>query len=431
MNLAQLKKHLASLKAKGKEIVEAADAAGGEFTAEQDAEFTALEAQIAETESKIKAAEVLDQRRRSVDALPAGQQAASPAGHNTVHDSDPALTAGFRDIGEFAVAVHGAVGVARTGGVVDERLGALAGAHQGGGGNGEGYMLPPQFRDEVWELMAGFDEFGPLIDEEPTGAREVKLGADETTPWGTAGIRAYWRKEGAQMTPSQLSDEGRNVPLHELYCLATASEELLEDAARLQNRLTKKAAMAIAWKKNLAIVEGNGVGQPMGWMSSGAKLTIGKESGQSAETINATNVLKMASRLQTVPGDKPFWLVNQDCLPQLATMTIGDKPIWIPPNGLVDAPGGFLLGKPVRWSEFSQTVGTEGDIQLISPKGYYGVRRAAGVQAASSIHLYFDYAVQAFRWMFRYGGQPHLSAPVSPAKGSSTRSHFVTLATRA
>ncbi|WP_043776149.1 phage major capsid protein, partial [Roseivivax isoporae] len=106
------------------------------------------------------------------------------------------------------------------------------------------------------------------------------LGADETTPWGTSGIKAYWRSEGSQMTPTQLADEGRSVPLHELYCLALASEELLEDAIRLRNRLSNKAAMAIAWKKNLAIVEGSGVGQPLGWFNSPAMLTVPKESGQ-------------------------------------------------------------------------------------------------------------------------------------------------------
>ena len=39
--------------------------------------------------------------------------------------------------------------------------------------------------------------------------------------------------------------------------------------------------------------------------------------------------------------------------------------------------------------------------------------------------------LRAFRWIFRVGGQPVLSAPVSPAKGSATKSHFVVLDDRA
>ncbi|ATG47603.1 phage major capsid protein [Celeribacter ethanolicus] len=425
--LAELKKRLAELKAEGMKMVDAAESAGGTFTEDQETKFAAIESEIAQVEEDIKEREKLDERRRSMK----GSTALTPAGQNTVNDLNPETTGGFKDIGEFAVAVHGAVRAGMRGGTIDDRLVAVDGVHTGGGDAGEGYALPPAYRDSVWELVNDFDEFGGLIDEEPTEKREVKLSADETTPWGTAGIKAYWRAEESQMTASQLSDEGRSVPLHELYTLAIATEELLEDAPRLNNRLGTKAAMAIAWKKNLAIVEGTGVGQPLGWMKSSAIITVAKESGQTADTVVAKNIVNMYARLQRIPGDKPFWLINQNCLPELMFMTIGDKPIWMPPNGLADAPGGFLLGLPVRFSPFAETLGDKGDIQLISPKGYYGVRRTSGVKFASSIHLYFDRGLQAFRWQFRYGGQPHLSKPVTPKNGATTLSHFVTLAERA
>lgn len=423
--LQKLKQRLGELKAEGLKIVEAAEKDERDFTDDESAKFAAIETDIKDLEKDIATEEAMIERRRTM-------QGAAPTGPRIeVHEPDPELTGGFKDIGEFAVAVHGAVNANRVGGAVDSRLVAVAGAHQGGGSAGEGYSLPPQYRDQVWEVVSQVDEYGPLIDEEPTARREVKLMADETTPWGTSGIKAYWRSEGSKMNATQLSDEGRNVQLHELYTLALATEELLEDAPRLGNRLTNKAGQAIAYKKNLGIVEGTGAGQPLGWSKSAALITVGKESGQAADTIVTANVIKMFSRLQMIPGDRPFWKVNQDTLPQLMTMTIGDRPIWIPPTGLAGAPGGFLLGLPVRFSEFAQTLGDKGDIELISPKGYYGARRASGPQFATSIHLYFDYGLQAFRWMFRYGGQPHLSAPINPKNGSATKSHFVTLAERA
>ncbi len=426
--LAKLKQELAALRAEGLTIIEAVEKAGRDFNDDEDAQYAAIEKNMEAKKAEIEAEEKLIERRRTMEAVPSG---GGP--RIELHDQNPELTGGFKDIGEFAMAVHGAVKVVQTGGIVDSRLMAITGNHTGGGTAGEGYALPPMYRDQVWELVNTFDEFGPLIDEEPTSAREVKLTTDETTPWGTSGIQSYWRAEGSQMTASKMADTGRSVPLHDLYTLALGTEELLEDAVRLRNRLTNKAAQAIAWKKNKAIVEGTGSGQPLGWMKSGALLTVAKETSQAADTILAANVLKMFSRLKRIPGDKPFWMINQTALPQLAVMTIGDKPVWMPPNGLMDAPGGYLLGLPVRFSEFAEVVGDAGDIQLISPKGYYGVRRASGVKFASSIHLYFDYNTEAFRWVFRYGGQPHLSAPVTPAKGgaAATQSHFVTLAARA
>lgn len=425
--LAELRQAIEGLKAKGLAIADEAEHEDRDLTDAEVEELDAIQAEIAENERQIASLERLNETKRTM------QPAATSKSRITVSEPKEDPAQGFKSISEFANAVVGAVQAGRIGGEVDHRLRAAtpANTHQGGGTAGEGFMLPPQYRDEVWELVTGFDEFGPLIDEEPTSAREVKLGADETTPWSSTGVKAYWRAEAAQMSGTQLDTEGRSVPLHELYTLALATEELLEDAPRLTNRLTRRAAQAIAYKKNAAIVEGNGTGQPLGWMNSGALVTVAKESGQAADTIKAANVLKMYSRLLVAPGDRPFWLVNRDATSELMTMTIGDRPIWIPPTGLDGAPGGFLLGYPVRWSEFASTVGDLGDIQLISPQGYYGVRRSTGPAFASSIHLYFDYGIQAFRWTFRYGGQPHLSAPVSPNKGSSTKSHFVTLAERA
>ncbi|MEX0302213.1 MAG: phage major capsid protein [Leisingera sp.] len=423
--LAQLKARRKELKAKGNALLDKAESESRDFNAEEEAEYASIETELASLAEDIEAAEKMNERRRTMDAVPAALQ-------NQVHDSNPAETGGFASLGEFATSVHGAVRARNGGGAIDERLNMVAmdGAHAGGQVDGEGYMLPPQYRDEIWELVNTFDDFGPLIDEEPTGKREVKLGADETTPWGSSGILAYWRSEGAKMDPSKLAGQERNVPLHELYTLALATEELLEDAPRLNNRLGRKAAEAISWKKNHAIVDGTGTGQPLGWMKSKALIKIAKEDGQAAGTINAHNIVKMFARLQQIPGDKPFWLINQSALVELMFLTIGDKPIWVPSMDFSKAPGGYLLGLPVRFSEFAETLGTAGDIQLISPKGYYGARRSSGIKHATSIHLFFDYNMQAFRWTFRYGGQPHLSKPVNPAKGGDTRSHFITLANR-
>ncbi|MFY0619317.1 phage major capsid protein [Shimia sp.] len=424
--LAELKKHLAGLKAKGLKLVEKAESEDRDFSEVESDEYAQIEQDIETAKADITREEQMRDRRRKLEGV------AAPYGHNAVNEENPALTGGFKDIGEFAVAVHSAVNAGRVGGNIDSRLVASTpeGSHMGGTSDGEGYLLPTQMRDSVWEVVAGFDEFGPLIDEEPTSKREVKLLADETTPWGTSGIQAHWRTESGKMDPSKLAGQDRNVPLHELYTFALATEELLEDAPRLNNRLSTKAGQAIAFRKNEAVASGTGVGQPLGWMKSKALITIGKEDGQPANTLHAKNVVNMFSRLARIPGDKPFWLINQDVLPELMFMTIGDKAIWVPPNGLSDAPGGFLLGLPIRFSEFAETLGTKGDVQLISPKGYYGARRSSGVKFATSIHLYFDYNIQAFRWVFRYGGQPHLSAPIKPKNGQNTRSHFVTLGAR-
>lgn len=420
--LAELRKKLADLQAAGLKLLDAAEADGRDLTDDEQARYDATKADIDATRADIAAMERLAEERRSMQAL-------IPAGQNAVHDTDPTKTHGFKDVAEFASAVRQAS--VRNGDVDRRLLAAPTNVHQGGASSGEGYEVPPEYRDAIFEIMTEMDEFGPLVDEEPTSKREVKSIADETTPWGASGVQAAWRSEGTQMSPSKLVTEPRSTTVHELYAFVLATEELLEDGPRLAARITRKAGQAIAWKKNNAMVYGDGVGKPLGWFASAAKIEVAKESGQAADTIVAQNVMKMFSRLLRMPGDRPFWMANSDCLPQLMSLTIGDRPVWMPPNGLVDAPGGFLLGLPIRLSEHAKTVGDAGDIQLVNPQGYYALRRDGGPRFAQSMHLYFDYAIEAFRWTFRFGGRPHLSAPVSPANGTTTKSHFVAVADRA
>lgn len=493
--LAALKQKQHELKAEATELLDAADAdEGRDLTDKEEKRYAEIEAELKTVGEDIAKEEAKAERRRNLDAIrtappsggerqPAAQPAIAPIAQPAQQNYIPAaqqfgrglgfqaLTGGgitrlmgliqaalpnvdplvlhgnYQNIAEFAVDVRNACA---PGGVQSQKLRDFSKAmkaynlsngnpvqaaptnyHEGGGSSGEGYELPVIYRELIWELVFALDDVFTTTDLEPTEGRQVGYYADETTPWGNTGVSANWRAEGSQMSASKLASKGRTMDLHELYAFVLATEELLEDSARLATRMTTKAAQAINWKLNDSVINGDGAGKPKGWMDSSALVTVAKESGQTANTIVAANVLKMFSRLWMAPGDMPYWLTNPDTVPQLATMTIGDQPVWMPPNGLIQAPGGILLGKPVRFSEHAKTLGTKGDIQLVSPKGYYAARRTQGVNFASSIHLYFDYAIEAFRWMFRFGGQPHLSAPVDPANGTSTKSHFVTLNTRA
>lgn len=486
----QQKQH--DLKQEATALLDKADAEqSGVLTAEQEQRYTAIEKELKQVASDIEAEQRTVDRRLSLDAIrtaPPAASLAAPAAARAAQPAQPiqylpaaqqfgrglgfnALTGGgmarlmsmiqaampnvnpivlhgnYQNLAEFAVDVRNAC---IPNGVVSEKLSALRGAMaaynqqnagpvraaptgymEGGGSSGEGYELPIVYRELLWELAFALDDVFTTVDLEPTSGRQVSYIADETTPWGSTGVLARWRAEATQMTADKMATKGRTMDLHELYAFVLATEELLEDAPRLATRLSNKAAQAINWKINDGVIYGDGVGKPKGWMNSAALVTVAKEAGQAADSIVAANVLKMYSRLWVAPGDQPYWLANRDTVPQLAVMTIGDQPVWMPPNGLISAPGGILLGYPVRFSEHAKTVGDLGDLQLVSPKGYYAARRTQGVNFASSMHLYFDYAIQAFRWMFRFGGQTHLSAAVDPANGTNAKSHFVTLAERA
>lgn len=424
----KLKKLRASLKSKHDEM-QALMAKEGDFTAEDSTKLDEMTAECEAIEGQIKALE----KANSLITSAKDSTGVVFASIKTVEDKTLEAKGGFDNLAEFATSVKKAQRgdseakqkIAKS----YEILGAPSNFHKELNSD-EGMMVPPEFRNEIKSLM--FDEgFMSRFTIEPTASNSVKQLFDDSTPWGSTGVQANWAGEGTQFTASELATKEERVELHKLYAYVLATDELLEDAPRLNDRLTKGAARAIDWKAGEALVSGNGVGKPLGFSVAGCLVEQAKEGSQTADTINAQNVSKMYGRLL---GNKSraFWMVHPDAYNQLITMTLGNQPIFTAPSeGIKRSPDGALLGLPVVISDYCETLGDKGDLYLVNPEGYFAVQKSGGIKFAQSMHLYFDYDMEAFRWTFRMGGRPYLNAAVSPAKGSATRSHFVTLAARA
>ena len=297
-----------------------------------------------------------------------------------------------------------------------------------------GFMVPADFRNMVWEVVESDEGIFGRTNPSPTNSNMVKFAADESTPWSADFIQATWRGELDQMTPSKMTTEGRNINLHEIFAFVAATDAILEDTALLLERITRKAPIAIRFKIDEAIVSGDGVGKPLGWLNAaylGAVL-VAKESGQAADTVVMSNISKMYQRIRPDELAGYEWQLNQDVFQQLADLNFGNRVVYTSPQtGIVNAPFGTLYGIPLRYSQHARTLGDEGDISLVNYRtGYASYRRTSGIQFDTSIHLWFDYATTAFRWKTRIGGKPFLSAPVAPQFGSNTTAHFIKLAAR-
>ena len=400
----------------------------------------ALQAEFATVTDEIETIQrALDQER----AAAGGRGAEHEQPHISVRDrreDDPKR--GFRHIADFARSVKA---VFSPNGQFDPRLASLGMPRMAapsnymqetGGSSGEGFLVPPEFRADIYQIV--FDDEGILaaMNPEPTDSNTVEFNADETTPWGSTGVQAAWRAEVAQLTANKAVTKPRLNKLHELYALVTADQELLDDAPRLIDRLTNKAGLAIRWKLEDALVNGDGVGKPLGFAASqnASRVTVSKDSGQAANTVSVANLANMYSQL-LAEGGSPFWLIHRTCAAQIFGLSIGNQPAVLPNNQpATGLPSGlFLWGFPIKWSEHAATLSSLGDVQLVNPAGYIcNVKSGAesGMKFDMSIHLYFDYNMTAFRWIFRAGGQPLLSAAVSPAKGSTNRSHSLVLQNR-
>ena len=100
-------------------------------------------------------------------------------------------------------------------------------------------------------------------------------------------------------------------------------------------------------------------------------------------------------------------------------------------RGVKGSPSGLIFGQPVVISDTAQTLGDAGDIYFAALDHYVVIEKAAGPQITTSMHLWFDYDMTAFRLTVRIDGRSLVRAAVTPPNSSVTRSPFVRLAARA
>ncbi len=286
----------------------------------QEARFAALNGEIDALEAECTALQAeIDQKERADRraALFSNSALTLPGGGRRITSSEPnpERTGGFHSLAEFAVAAH----TAAVAGHFDARLTAMTAAAPAntinpGGNAGEGFLVPPQFREEIWGRVWDGTGLLNMFVAEPTGSNAVALTKDETTPWGATGVKAQWRGQGQDLKATKPATAPALVQLHPVDAFVVVDDELLADAPRLNNRITVNAADALRWTMGEAIMTGDGVGKPRGFMASGApRVTIAAEAGQSAGTIVLANIAKMYARL-LMGGGTPFFMSNSEVL---------------------------------------------------------------------------------------------------------------------
>lgn len=432
MNIRALKAKLATVLGQARGITDKAAAEGRDtLSADEQSAFDGHMAASQQLRAQITNLEALaDAEAGMGTVLDLGPQAQVTGTKTNVAD-DPKR--GFKSFGEYAAAVR-----AGAGGRPDERLliGAAAPttySNENSGGDG-GFAVPPEYSREIWNLSLMEDSLIPMTDNTPIQGNSMVFPQDETTPWGTDGVRAYWSAEAAAATQTKVKMGVASLRLNKLMALMPITDELTEDSAALGAYLLDKGSTSIRWKANEAIFQGTGAGQPQGLMNSAAMVEVAKESGQAASTLDPKNLAKMIARLPPGSYGKSVWVIGPDSLPALFTLSLGNYPIYLPQGGGVPAlqgsPYGSLLGRPVMVSQHAEAFSSAGDVQLHDLSYYRTITKAGGIETATSMHLFFDAGATAFRVTFRMDGAPKLKAAISQAKGSNTLSPFVRLGAR-
>jgi HK97 family phage major capsid protein len=250
------------------------------------------------------------------------------------------------------------------------------------------------------------------------------------------GVTFYWTEEAASLTESSASFGKVVLDAKKLTGFFKVPAELLDDAPAFAGWFDSRVPAGLAWSEDVAFMNGDGAGQPLGFVSCPASVSVAAESGQSTGTILWENLVNMYSRMLPTSLKRAVWVASIDTFPQLATMALavgtGGGPVWI---GGYSQPGSetppmTILGRPVIFTEKLPKLGTTGDIMLVD-LDYYLIGDRQQVRVDSSEHFLFQNNQVAYRIIERVDGRPWLQSALTPHNGSAnTLSPFVQIATR-
>lgn len=410
-------------------------AAGAGFTPEQTAEIEAAKAKVAGIETALKVAEDrrAQQKREAEEAARSGNTRVEVDAPNFAKDPKR----GFADHREFfgAVIKHGNRPVEAA---KDERLKMLAAV--GSDEQGEysdqygGFGLPEALLPGVKELGSDADPTAGLTTNLPMQATAVKILAKTDknhTSSVSGGLQFSRRPETGAFSAQRASMELIRFEANTLAGAQYFTEELIQDSP------ATVAALMSGWRaeRDAAIfnekLRGTGTGEYLGILdaNSAATISVAKETGQAAASIVADNVLKMRARCWRYGG--AIWLANHDTYPQLAKLAIpvgvGGQLIY--QHSMVEDRPDMLLGRPIYYNEFPETVGTVGDL-ILGVWSEYLEGIYSPLQTAESIHVRFVNHERTIKMWERNTGACWWRAAITPKKGANTISPFVTLATR-
>lgn len=295
-----------------------------------------------------------------------------------------------------------------------------------------GFLVPDGFINNLLTVPNEGDFTAGRTTDIPMSTPVVKIPARVDKNHSTSvsgGLTVSRRIETQATAASRMEFEQVELVATSLTGAAFATDEILKFspisfAAILQAGFRDQFDFVLVNEK----LNGTGTGEMLGILNSPAKIAIAKEGSQTALTIVGNNIIKMRARAWNYAG--AIWHANHDCLVQLMSCHIagtnGDVFLFAPGNG-VDVPD-TLLGRPIVFTEYAETVGSEGDIALVDWSQYL-VGNLSAMEAAQSVHVRFLNHENTFRFSMSNDGAPWWRTALTPDKGA-TLSPIVTLAVR-
>ena len=199
-----------------------------------------------------------------------------------------------------------------------------------------GFLAPVEYAREIIKGVTEISPVRQLVRVRSTVHKTLAI------PKRTGQFAAVWvADQGTRSETDGLRWGMVEIPTHEMYALVDISHQNLEDSAfDLEAEIRFEVDEQFAVAEGAAVVSGNGVGKPFGWMSdtgvlstnSGSAATIADSDGQ------ANGLITLKHAIKTAYTRNANWALNRTVLGSVRKLKDSQKQyIWMP---------GIAMGKP-------------------------------------------------------------------------------------
>jgi HK97 family phage major capsid protein len=309
----------------------------------------------------------------------------------------------------------------------DERLISISAAFSESSGAHGGYLVPEERAAILLDAALHQEIVRPRSDVTPMISRTKIIagfdGRDQSS--GLYGFTFTWLQENQSVVPGTGNTRAIQLTAHPGAIYLAASNELVQDAMDFEKSLEDRIIVAVAENMDYYYLNGTGANQPLGVLKSSARISVAKETGQAAATIETENVTKMFAASSNPTG--AVWVVSATALPQLLALTI--SPTSSAPLVQQGADGSMtLLTRPLLVTSKLPVLGTEGDLLFADFAAYQiGLRKEVSLEKSRDIG--FAANQTWYRAIVRTDGQAKVDRPFT-GRDNQSYSPFVVLATR-
>lgn len=393
-------------------MLDVAEAENRDLTAEEIVSYDGLKAEHAGLRSRIERLQDQAGRQSAADQVQPG------AGRRQGLERAPGeASTQFSSLGEFMHAVRFRPN--------DQRLNFVENASANtdelraelrmDDGPSGGFAIPPQFRDTLLTLSPQQAIIRPRAQVLPAGSPPDapitipaldQSGASPSNMFG--GVEVNWIGEGATKPETDLKLREITLTPHEVAGTITVTDKLLRNWQAANALLTSQLRGAIGQAEDVAFLRGNGIGKPIGLLTSTATY---RKPRLVANQVSYDDIVEMVARGY---GNGTF-VYSRSVLPQLMKMRDPEGHyIWV--QSAREGEPSTLLGRPAIMSDRNPALGNLGDIWL-GDLSHYLIKDGSGPFVAASEHVLFRQNKTVIKAFWNVDGSPWLKAPFEVENG--------------